>query len=68
MKDALSGVPLPKGSGLDKKKAEDTSDVAEVCELKQFSEDHRNTDHRGGASGGHHDSDEEEDDEGHGHG
>jgi DnaJ family protein A protein 2 len=44
-------------------------DVAETCELKEFKEDHRNTDHRGGQSGHHHDSEgEEEDEDGHGHG
>ena len=46
------------------------ADIAETCELKKFEEEHRNTDHRGGVSGQHHDSEgeEEDDEDGHGHG
>jgi DnaJ homolog subfamily A member 2 len=62
---AVSGAA--KGGKAAAKKGDEGDKDAVVCELKAFSEDHRNTDHRGG-TGGHHDSDEEEDEDGHGHG
>jgi len=71
LQDALSGVSgavagAAKGGKAAAKKDDDKDAV--VCELKTFSEDHRNTDHRGGTGAHHHESDEEDDDDGHGHG
>lgn len=71
LSDALTGkagaAAKPKAGG---KTTESDADIAETCELKQFDEAHRNTDHRGGQSGHHHNSDgeEDEDEDGHGHG
>lgn len=49
------------------KKDDGADKDAIVCELKAFSEDHRNTDHRGGQAS-HHEEEDEEDEDGHGHG
>jgi len=51
IQDALSGKPGAAKTASGKATAGSTTDpdIAETCELKQFSEDHRNTDHRGGA-------------------
>ena len=75
IQDALNGTAIASSKGgaaktAGGKGATPDSDIAETCELKQFVEEHRNTDHRGGQSGTHHDSDneEEDDEEGHGHG
>jgi hypothetical protein len=75
IQDALNGTAIAASKGgaaktAGGKGATPDSDIAETCELKQFVEEHRNTDHRGGQSGTHHDSDneEEEDEDGHGHG
>lgn len=68
--DALQGTgAAPTTKGGKKAEAPSTEDVAETCELKQFKESDRNTDHRGGTAGEHHNSEgEEEDEEGHQHG
>ena len=59
---ANGAIPSAKGAKVVKKASEE--EVAETFELKQFKEEHRNTDHRGGDKGHHHESDEDEDEEG----
>ena len=70
LRSALSGqaaVAAPKGGkGGAAKKDDEAFD--ETCELKTFSENHRNTDHRGGDQHDHREDDEDEDEDGHHHG
>jgi DnaJ C terminal domain len=68
LQDALGGAAgaAAKAGGKGGKKGADDGDAV-VCELKAFTEDQRNTDHRGGTAG-HHEDEEDEDDDGHGHG
>ncbi len=70
LQDALKGTSIAGAASTPKNGSTTatTGDIAETCELKQFSEAHRNTDHRGGDRGHHHESDEDEDEDGHGHG
>lgn len=68
LQQALAGAATAAKGGKSTDKKDQGGEVAETCELKQFKEEHRNTDHRGGDRGHHHESDEDEDDEGHGHG
>ena len=70
LKSALTGSGAVAGATKGGKKAYagDEQEVAEVCELKTYSDAHRNTDHRGGDREEHHESDEDEDEDGHGHG
>lgn len=65
LQEALGGAVGAAGKGKASGKAAniDAGD-AEVCELKAFKEEHRNTDHRGGDRGNH-ESDEEDDEDGH---
>ena len=70
LSEALTAAPTKGAAAKATAKPTPDADIAETCELKQFVEEHRNTDHRGGQSGAHHDSEGEEDDDedGHGHG
>ena len=72
LQEALGGAggatPSAKGGAQQQnanKTKQETGQEPEIVLLKQFSEQHRNTDHRGGQGG--HDSEEEEEDDGHGH-
>ena len=67
LKNALTSAPAAVKGGKKAQAAEETiGEVAEVCELKNYTDAHRNTDHRGGDKE-HHESDEDEDEDG-GHG
>lgn len=62
--DALQGSgAAPQTKGKQGEANPSAEDVAETCELKQFKETDRNTDHRGGAAGEHRNSDGEEDED-----
>jgi DnaJ family protein A protein 2 len=68
LKSALTVAPAAvKGGKKAAASTEEKGEVAEVCELKTYTDAHRNTDHRGGDRD-HHESDEDEDEDGHGHG